>query len=179
MNAVKAYGQWHTDSGQFGGYRRQFVWHQSDMPGSTRKLRVGMQTWSLCVASKSGKFCYFGLWLAFDSFLNLNEIEFCSPHDERKHIVLDRCTGVTVVQHIRIASTDERWRNAARVRYYSHICTISECFCDRDNVNINLRIRMVYKYVCVSASVDVRNLPGLPHATDSVPLSHLPHIFAV
>lgn len=41
------YGQWHTDSGQFGGYRRQFVWHQLDMPGKIRKLLVGIQTWSL------------------------------------------------------------------------------------------------------------------------------------
>lgn len=44
-----AYGQWHTDSGQFGGYRRQFVWHQVDMPGKIRKLLVGIQTWSLQV----------------------------------------------------------------------------------------------------------------------------------
>lgn len=30
------YGQWHTDSGQLGGYRRQFDWHQSSIPGRMR-----------------------------------------------------------------------------------------------------------------------------------------------
>lgn len=33
---MDTYGQWQTDSGQFGGYRMQFVAHQFRMPGNMR-----------------------------------------------------------------------------------------------------------------------------------------------
>lgn len=38
------YGQWQTDSGQFGGYRMQLTSHQSRIPGKIRYDCDGIQT---------------------------------------------------------------------------------------------------------------------------------------